>query len=134
MPKSAPKASPSRPPRAAQAPHKHEQGGRIWVLALMLVVIGLAAQRSGFAGVFVLDDGPAIAFNPHIKSLWPLSRSMTAPAEVTVAGRPIVSLTLALNYALAPAEVRDALTAEGTVLTPGVGGGSAAMPGTGIAP
>ena len=35
---------------------------------------------------------------------------MSAPRDSTLAGRPIASLTFALNYALAPAGVRDALT------------------------
>src|SRR2546425_11734408 len=62
-------------------------------------------RRSGstsLAGVFVFDDGPAIADNPHIHHLWPLSTAMAAPPDSTVSGRPIVSLTLALNYALTP--------------------------------
>ncbi len=81
--------------------------------ALALVIAGLVAYRSSFAGAFVLDDGPAISLNSHIKALWPLSRAMSAPPEVTVAGRPVVSLSLALNYALAPADVRDVLSAPG---------------------
>lgn len=34
---------------------------------------------------------------------------MSAPPDTTVSGRPVASLTLALNYAFAPPEVRDAL-------------------------
>ena len=81
--------------------------------ALLIVAAGLFAYRGSFAGAFVLDDGPAIVLNPHIKSVWPLSRAMSAPSEVTVAGRPIVSLTLAINYALAAPDVRDVLEAPG---------------------
>ena len=35
---------------------------------------------------------------------------MSAPRDSTLAGRPVASLTFALNYALAPADVRTALT------------------------
>jgi len=55
------------------------------------------------SGAFVLDDIPAIVENPHIRSLTPLARAIDAPAESTVSGRPVVSLTLALNYALSSA-------------------------------
>jgi Flp pilus assembly protein TadD len=74
---------------------------------LVLVVVGVVAYRASFAGVFLLDDGPAIVHNPNIRALWPLTRAMAAPTEVTVAGRPTVSLSLAANYALAQPDVRD---------------------------
>ncbi len=74
------------------------------------MVLGVVTYRNSFTGVFVLDDDPAIVHNEHIRSLWPLSSSMTAPPEATVAARPIVSLTLAINHALAPADVRDVLS------------------------
>jgi len=77
--------------------------------SLALVPAGLWAYSTSFAGVFLCDDGPAIVDNPHIKALQPLGRAMTAPPEVTVSGRPIASLTLALNYALAPPDARDVL-------------------------
>jgi protein O-mannosyl-transferase len=48
--------------------------------------------------------------NAHIRSLRPLSAAMSAPRDSTLAGRPIASLTFALNYALTRAEVRNALT------------------------
>jgi Tfp pilus assembly protein PilF len=48
--------------------------------------------------------------NTHIRSLRPLSAAMSAPRDSTLAGRPIASLTFALNYALTRAEVRNALT------------------------
>jgi tetratricopeptide (TPR) repeat protein len=55
--------------------------------------------------VFVFDDTPAIVDNPHIRTLWPLTRSMSAPPEVTVAGRPIAAFTLAVNFAFAALDV-----------------------------
>ena len=51
-------------------------------------------------GVFVLDDDVSIVHNPNIRALWPLSGALSAPVEATVAGRPIVSLSLAVSYAL----------------------------------
>ena len=87
--------------------------------ALALVIVGLAVYSSSFRGVFVWDDITAIVGNPHIRSVWPLTRSMSAPPDLTVSGRPVASLTLALNYALAPADARE-------VMTPGWEGAPAA--------
>ncbi len=61
------------------------------------------AYANSFEGAFVLDDIPAIVENPNIRSLIPLSRSMDAPAETTVSGRPVTSLTLAISYAMSGA-------------------------------
>jgi tetratricopeptide (TPR) repeat protein len=47
---------------------------------------------------------------------------MSAPPEVPVSGRPIAGLTLAINYALAPADVRDVLTPGGPDAPPGAVG------------
>src|SRR4029079_6270999 len=61
----------------------------------------------------VMDDKFAIADNPNIKALWPLTRSMSAPDESPVSARPIASLPLAINYARAPADVRNVLSPGG---------------------
>jgi tetratricopeptide (TPR) repeat protein len=65
------------------------------------------AYVPSFDGVFVFDDLSGIARNPHVRSLSPLSEAMKAPADTTLAGRPVASLTFALNYAAAPADARD---------------------------
>jgi len=90
-------AAPSKPPRVTL------------LLSLLLVLAGIWAYSTSFRGVFVWDDGEAIVENRHIKSLWPLTQSMSAPAYSTVAGRPVAAFTLAINYALAPAEARDVM-------------------------
>ena len=62
----------------------------------------LAAYHNSFAGPFVFDDVPAIAGNPTIHQFWPL-RDVLAPGldgGLTVSGRPLVNLSLAINYAL----------------------------------
>jgi tetratricopeptide (TPR) repeat protein len=79
------------------------------VCALALAAAAWVAYSTSFAGVFVYDDKYAILDNPHIKSLWPLTDAMSAPPENPVSGRPVASLTLAINYALADADVRDVM-------------------------
>lgn len=83
---------------------------RYGVLAsVALVAAAWLAYSTSFAGVFVMDDKYAVLDNPHIRTLWPLTESMAAPPENPVSGRPVASLTLAINYALADPEVRDVM-------------------------
>jgi tetratricopeptide (TPR) repeat protein len=49
---------------------------------------------------FFLDDSEAIERNPHIRALSPLSAALAAPPQSAVSGRPLVSLSLALNHAV----------------------------------
>ena len=107
MPARRPKRRADRPPGGGRAPAR---AFSVPVAAAILVALGIAAYANSFDGIFVFDDEPAVAENVHIRSLRPLSAAMSAPRDSTLAGRPIASLTFALNYALAPAGVRDALT------------------------
>jgi len=78
---------------------------RLEVIApLVLVALGAAAYWGTLDVPFMFDDDNAIVDNPHVRSLVPLSRSLTAPEQSTVAGRPVVSFTLALNYAVSGLE------------------------------
>ncbi len=70
------------------------------ILPLLLIVIGALAYANSFTGPFIFDDGPNIVDNPNIRSLWPLSKAMSAPTLSGLGGRPILSLSLALNYAI----------------------------------
>ena len=96
---------------AAQRPGgERRRPAAVWELAVAVVVIvavGLYAYAGSFQGLFVLDEKSAIIDNPNIRSL---RTSLTAPPEVGLGGRPVVSFSFALNYALAPAEGRDAFT------------------------
>jgi protein O-mannosyl-transferase len=70
-------------------------------LALVALVLAvLACYASSFDGAFVFDDIPAILENPHVRSLLPLRQSLSAPAEVTTAGRPAAAFSFAVSFAL----------------------------------
>jgi tetratricopeptide (TPR) repeat protein len=60
----------------------------------------VVAYINSFAAPFVFDDHGSIIDNPYIRQLWPLNNALSAPVQSAVAGRPIVSLSLAINYAL----------------------------------
>lgn len=78
-----------------------------WVLVAAIAGGGAWAYSNSFGGAFVFDDFPAIVHNPNIQILWPLTRAMSAPRDLTVSGRPVASLTLAINHALALPDARD---------------------------
>src|SRR4051794_21099084 len=106
-------ARPQAAVRAQQAPASRTRVPTVFVVSLLFAATAAWAYSTSFAGVFVMDDKFAIADNPNIKSLWPLTAAMSAPAESPVSGRPVASLTLAINYALAPADVRGVLSPGG---------------------
>jgi tetratricopeptide (TPR) repeat protein len=71
-----------------------------------VVLAALAAWHNSFSGVFVFDDVPAITGNPTIQRLWPVWEPLSLRrTDLTVSGRPLVNLSLAVNYALSGTEV-----------------------------
>ena len=66
----------------------------------------MAVYANSLAAPLLFDDGPAIAQNPTIRQLWPLSGALAPPATgAGVSGRPLVNLSLAVNYALSGEKV-----------------------------
>lgn len=72
----------------------------------VIVIAGILAYANSFAVPFIYDDLGSIPRNPNIRRLWPLWQAMAAPAQETVAGRPLVCLSLAVNYAVDGLNVR----------------------------
>ncbi len=70
------------------------------VLALLL------AYSNSFQGEFIFDDKPAIVDNQDVRRLWPLLPAVYPSSPgLTTAGRPVVCLSLAVNYAISGTEV-----------------------------
>ncbi len=82
------------------------------LLAVAIATAGAWAYAPSLRGVFLWDDWPGIVENPHLRTLRPITSAMSAPRDTTLAGRPVASLTFALNYALAPEDVRDVMKPE----------------------
>ena len=61
---------------------------------------GARRLRQQPPGQFIYDDEETIVGNPYVRTLWPVTAAMHAPAQSAAAGRPLISLSLALNYAL----------------------------------
>ncbi len=66
------------------------------MLAVLLV------YANSLSAPFVFDDHLSITENPTIRQLWPLSTPLSPPSGqgLTVEGRPLLNLSLALNYAI----------------------------------
>jgi len=74
--------------------------------ALLLVLACVATFANGLDGELVYDDRRAILDVRYIQQLWPPWVPLWAEAELPVAGRPLASLSLALNHAWGGTEVR----------------------------
>lgn len=78
-----------------------------WWCALVIVAASVVAYHNSFDGPFVFDDASSIVTNPTIRRLWPLTEPLTPPSSnVTAQGRPVLNLSLALNYAIGGPAVR----------------------------
>jgi tetratricopeptide (TPR) repeat protein len=66
---------------------------------VVVVLAGWAAYSNSFAGPFLFDDLDSIPGNPTIRHLSPIWSAMWAPPSAGSAGRPLLNLSFALNYA-----------------------------------
>ena len=79
----------------------------VWLAAGLIVAATVAAYSDSFGGEMVFDDGKSIEDNPTIRRLWPLWRPLCPPAHgETVTDRPLLNLSLAVNYAFGGLDVR----------------------------
>ena len=67
--------------------------------AVVLVVACALAYATSLSNPFLYDDQTAIVKNTTIRTLSPLSVPLSPPRDTPVAGRPLVNLSLAFNYA-----------------------------------
>ena len=91
-----PRPTGNRPAIVASAPDLNGLGGR-WP-ALVLIVVGVAVYANSLWGVFLFDDAYAIVDNLRIRQLFPVDRWLATE-------RPVVELSLAINYAIGKLKV-----------------------------
>src|SRR5207302_1251038 len=68
--------------------------------AVVIVAAVVAVYVNSFSGAMVLDDHTWILENPSIRKLSSVGDVVLPRNAEVVGGRPVVSLTLALNYAV----------------------------------
>jgi protein O-mannosyl-transferase len=71
-----------------------------------IIAVTVATYWNSLHGEFMFDDRVWIVENPSIKHLWLLGDVLLPADAAHVGGRPIVSLSLAVNYALGRLDVR----------------------------
>jgi len=100
-------APPARPCSPGDFPESPPARGR-WatVLAGGLIAVGaLLSYHNSLVAPFVFDDKWAILENSTIRHLLDIRTVLTPPAAGGVAGRPLVNLSLAANYAFGGTQV-----------------------------
>lgn len=81
-------------------------GPPTWAAAILLAIAIGVVYHHALAVPFIFDDIIGIEKNPSIFSLWPLIGSTNHPGplnpapDIPSSGRPLVNLSLALNYAI----------------------------------
>ncbi|MEM6854921.1 MAG: tetratricopeptide repeat protein [Planctomycetota bacterium] len=73
-------------------------------LVLLWLLTSLPFVRS-FGVPFIFDDLTIVGNNQFMRSLWPIGAAMEAPNRSTAAGRPLVTYTFAINYAISGTRV-----------------------------
>jgi tetratricopeptide (TPR) repeat protein len=75
------------------------------MIPLILAGALVAAYANSFSVPFIFDDKVSILENPGIRKLWPPGAALWPSAQTAISGRPLVSLSFALNFALGGYEV-----------------------------
>jgi len=71
-----------------------------WAMGGVILTAVALAYHHSLRVPFLFDDGPAVLRNPTIRQLWPLGPVLQPPLDgAGVTGRPLVNLSLAINYA-----------------------------------
>jgi tetratricopeptide (TPR) repeat protein len=78
----------------------------VWPFAACIVLAGAIAYSNSLDGPFVFDDSLSIVENAPLRQWWNLEPLLFPERESPTAGRPLVNLSLALNFALGGLEVR----------------------------
>jgi len=78
-------------------PHPGTSGWPVLACAGVLAAAAVAAYARTFTAPFVFDDIPSIVDNPSIRHL---ASAFFPPGDSTVGGRPVLNVSLAINYAM----------------------------------
>src|SRR6202050_5362153 len=92
------RAAPPPPPALPQSRAR-------WAMAL-IVLAAAVTYATSLAVPFLFDDFGNIVRNPQIRDVWNWGQVYSPPMDSGVAGRPLVHLSLAVNYALGGLDTR----------------------------
>lgn len=78
----------------------------VGVAVALIALAGCLAYLGSMGGPFVFDDASSITSNPTLRPGWSLWDVLATPANnVTAQGRPLLNLSLAINYSVSGTEV-----------------------------
>jgi protein O-mannosyl-transferase len=78
-----------------------------FIAAAVIALAGVIAFANSFNGDLIFDDVAWIALNPTIRHLGQLGEVLFPPNNGFASGRPVLNLTLALNYAFVGSDPRS---------------------------
>ncbi len=79
----------------------HDSAAAVWIAGAILLIAAFAAYWNSLRVPFFFDDPISILDNPTIRNLAALGEVLTPPNNGSgVTGRPLVNLSLAINYVL----------------------------------
>ncbi|MEN6452589.1 MAG: tetratricopeptide repeat protein [Thermoguttaceae bacterium] len=86
-------------------PSANEQGKTVLLAAAAIVLAGVLAYSNSFSVPLLFDDLSSVG-NPTVQRLWPIWRPLCPPNHgEPVSGRPVVNLSLAINYVISGMDV-----------------------------
>ena len=92
-------------PTEPTPPFADQSRRKILLAGVVIVLAAFAAYHNSFSGPFVFDDPLSILENPTIRPPWSIPALLSPRADATVGGRPLVNLSLALNFAISDTDV-----------------------------
>src|SRR5437773_6010529 len=84
----------------AKRPYDRPQPTGLALCLSLIVAVGVVIYSNSLNGPFIFDDRAAILRNDSIQHLSNITKTLSPPPETPIAGRPIVNLSLAINYAV----------------------------------
>src|SRR5687768_4873243 len=102
------KSKPPQLPPAPRIPISEMLGDRgLWASLACFLAFGLVSYSNSFAVPFVLDDAGSVVENTTIRDLTNLSEILLPLPRggTTIDGRPLLNLSLAINYAVSALDV-----------------------------
>jgi protein O-mannosyl-transferase len=78
-----------------------------WLAGRAITAAAIAVYANSISGAFIFDDYLWIVSNPCVHQLCPLSEVIVPSFNSMASGRPVLNLTIAVNYALSGTDPRS---------------------------
>jgi tetratricopeptide (TPR) repeat protein len=78
----------------------------LWWRVVLIALAGALTYWNSLSGAFILDDQVTIVDNHQIREWWRLASVLVPESDTPIAGRPLVNLSFAVNYAIGGLSVR----------------------------